>query len=317
MASRKKTVSKKKTAHPRPQKVKVVGDDETREADEFFREVAKDVGLDGPPDRGSGMAAMQAAGPTIGQARAINDSLKHARKFDGSGNRVVLDTPIDEGAEITVHRAGELEDDPDAIHVTASASGRTTAEPPLPMWKSHKVVRAAKVVDITLDHPDQGDDEYLVLENGAQVELSGDLAERLLVGGKIASELIGGYFIRYDDGYESWSPARSFESGYTPYEGLPVDREILHGQTRPMQLGYAAVSLTAGGDPQFPGWIKTFAIMPRMGNGGPRADLLDRLRMSGGWRGYAIVTNYSGRPMFVPIEEVFGESELASATPEG
>lgn len=26
---------------------------------------------------------------------------------------------------------------------------------------------------------------------------------------------IGGYFVRYDDGYESFSPAAAFESGYT------------------------------------------------------------------------------------------------------
>ena len=26
---------------------------------------------------------------------------------------------------------------------------------------------------------------------------------------------VGGYFIRYDDGYESYSPAEAFESGYT------------------------------------------------------------------------------------------------------
>jgi hypothetical protein len=26
---------------------------------------------------------------------------------------------------------------------------------------------------------------------------------------------IGGYYVLYDDGYESWSPAAAFESGYT------------------------------------------------------------------------------------------------------
>ena len=28
----------------------------------------------------------------------------------------------------------------------------------------------------------------------------------------------GGYYVRYEDGYESYSPAEAFESGYTPIE---------------------------------------------------------------------------------------------------
>ena len=27
---------------------------------------------------------------------------------------------------------------------------------------------------------------------------------------------IGGYYVVYDDGYKSWSPAQAFEEGYTP-----------------------------------------------------------------------------------------------------
>ena len=32
----------------------------------------------------------------------------------------------------------------------------------------------------------------------------------------------GGYYVRYPDGYESWSPAEAFEDGYTLVEDDPL-----------------------------------------------------------------------------------------------
>ena len=29
---------------------------------------------------------------------------------------------------------------------------------------------------------------------------------------------VGGYYLRYEDGYESWSPAKAFEDGYSLIE---------------------------------------------------------------------------------------------------
>jgi hypothetical protein len=32
---------------------------------------------------------------------------------------------------------------------------------------------------------------------------------------------VGGYYVRYADGYESFSPAQAFEEGYTLMDGQP------------------------------------------------------------------------------------------------
>lgn len=77
----------------------------------------------------------------------------------------------------------------------------------LPQYRSHKIVRAAKITGFRLA--------------GAA------LADMLLgeIGG-IASQSpewfmkhkpeSGGYYVLYEDGYASYSPAKAFESGYTP-----------------------------------------------------------------------------------------------------
>lgn len=75
----------------------------------------------------------------------------------------------------------------------------------LPAFKSHKIVWAARVIT-------EGDNDGMptwILEGGGVVQVSTDLAGR---GG--ADPRLG-YFVRYEDGYESWSPAAAFEDGYT------------------------------------------------------------------------------------------------------
>lgn len=75
----------------------------------------------------------------------------------------------------------------------------------LPAWKSHKIVWAAKVFAVG-----KSKDAFVWnLEGGGVVEVSNALAQR---GG---IEPGAGYFVRYEDGYESWSPAAAFEDGYT------------------------------------------------------------------------------------------------------
>lgn len=77
----------------------------------------------------------------------------------------------------------------------------------LPQYKCHKVVRAAKITGFR--------------QNGNH-----DMPDMLLGEiGCIAVELphwhakhkpqAGGYYVVYDDGYTSYSPAAAFESGYT------------------------------------------------------------------------------------------------------
>lgn len=82
---------------------------------------------------------------------------------------------------------------------------------PLPRYRSRKaaIVEAARIIDV--ETPLEGPASLLVaLPNGAAttVEVSLDYVA------KHAPEA-GGYYVRYQDGYESWSPAAEFERGYT------------------------------------------------------------------------------------------------------
>ena len=81
---------------------------------------------------------------------------------------------------------------------------------PLVKYQSHKTVWAAKVVEI--NPVDAGKDLcgfVWSLDNGGYVPVTKDLKMR---GGDYP---IGGYYVRYEDGFESWSPAEAFEKGYS------------------------------------------------------------------------------------------------------
>lgn len=83
----------------------------------------------------------------------------------------------------------------------------------LPRWQSHKQVFGDKIVEIR----DRADDPLRsasdsrwqwVLEHGGVITVSHGLIAR-------GAPVVGDYYVRYDDGYESWSPAKAFEEGYT------------------------------------------------------------------------------------------------------
>jgi len=80
----------------------------------------------------------------------------------------------------------------------------------LPRWKCHKEVWAAKILSVE-PGPEQcrlgltvrGDDS----EDGSVVVTEAWFEKHAPVA--------GGYFVQYDDGYKSYSPASAFEAGYT------------------------------------------------------------------------------------------------------
>jgi len=80
----------------------------------------------------------------------------------------------------------------------------------LPQYQCHKKVRAAKITGFrqngNIDMPD-----LLLGEIGAIVTLLPDWHEK-------HKPQIGGYYVVYEDGYKSYSPAEAFESGYTAIE---------------------------------------------------------------------------------------------------
>lgn len=78
----------------------------------------------------------------------------------------------------------------------------------IPAYKSFKTVRAVKIRDVTLR--DEGratiipdDDRF------PHIQTIAGWADRFKGDG---DDL--GYFVRYEDGYESWSPTKAFEGGY-------------------------------------------------------------------------------------------------------
>lgn len=77
----------------------------------------------------------------------------------------------------------------------------------LPLYKSHKLVRAAKVVDVITDVNSY--DYSFKLDTGDVVPPP---------KGKHDANPVGGYYVEYADGYTSWSPAKAFEEGHTRVE---------------------------------------------------------------------------------------------------
>lgn len=95
---------------------------------------------------------------------------------------------------------------------TETAAG-ITPKPPLPRWKSHKVVEAFKIREIRRK-------TYIPTLGEIFSLLGGDDSDPVSVD--VLLEYIskhspkpGGYYVRYEDGYKSFSPAAAFESGYT------------------------------------------------------------------------------------------------------
>lgn len=76
----------------------------------------------------------------------------------------------------------------------------------LPKWKCHKIVEAAKIVDFDVNP--EGD--HILVLDGVVTPVIVD--DEYMHKHKPAK---GGYYVRYKDGYESFSPAEPFEGGYT------------------------------------------------------------------------------------------------------
>lgn len=88
----------------------------------------------------------------------------------------------------------------------------------LPLYTCHKQVRASKIMHIVYEHPFGGAAKLIVelptmaTPPHVQPRIVIDVAESYVAKHEPA---IGGYYVRYEDGYESFSPAAAFEAGYT------------------------------------------------------------------------------------------------------
>lgn len=79
---------------------------------------------------------------------------------------------------------------------------------PLPRYRSHKEVWALKIADVSSE------------DVNGQVKLA--FEDERFSDHFVSAEYVrkhspkpGGYWVKYADGYESWSPAEAFEAGYT------------------------------------------------------------------------------------------------------
>lgn len=81
----------------------------------------------------------------------------------------------------------------------------------LPQWQSHKKVLGDKIVLVYGDASIPKPCVVWVLACGGRIEPSYDLLDRVPKG----IDATGGYYVLYEDGFASWSPAKSFEEGYT------------------------------------------------------------------------------------------------------
>lgn len=76
-------------------------------------------------------------------------------------------------------------------------------------YKCHKVVHAAKISAVGV--PDKG----TVILWFDDLDGQGIVPESYVDKHK---PQVGGYYVKYEDGYESYSPAEAFEAGYTLIE---------------------------------------------------------------------------------------------------
>lgn len=120
-------------------------------------------------------------------------------------------------------------------------------------WKSHKVVEAGKIDAIEAIY---GSGWFLRLDT-----VEGWLSGGVKVDGDYMSKhnpRVGGYYVRYADGYESFSPAEAFESGYTP---LDADKDDEQGRWET----YLVFIDRHGGKPVIPR-IRNPGSIPRVGD---------------------------------------------------
>lgn len=81
----------------------------------------------------------------------------------------------------------------------------------LPKYKCHKEVRAIKLSRV--EHHENPTRTFLVPEDKRFEKIEVD---HLFVAKH--NPAAGGYYVVYQDGYTSWSPAQAFEEGYTLIE---------------------------------------------------------------------------------------------------
>lgn len=148
---------------------------------------------------------------TEGVIEKISKHLPYLNK----GSNVVTSYQIRDDAGV-VH---DIEEESVFPEESFRISLATKAKPSLPLWKCFKEVEAFKIGKITL--------------NGNN-ELAATLYGEYPYAAHVTKQYIdkhnpqpGGYYVRYKDGYESYSPAEAFEEGYISVCAVGISSENL------------------------------------------------------------------------------------------
>ena len=107
----------------------------------------------------------------------------------------------------------------------------------LPKYQSHKTVQAFKIKQIILN-PSSYSKNLIVVDSSITIIPVDVNIKPILVSGDYFLKhqpQMGGYYILYTDGYESFSPAKAFEEGYSPIRNtttidsdtVPIDKKLL------------------------------------------------------------------------------------------
>ncbi len=85
----------------------------------------------------------------------------------------------------------------------------------LARYRSHKVVRAGRILSITVDNAGMAADlkvETVAAGGKYFARATTSMCVRFQEGGRELE--VGDFYVVYDDGYESLSPKEAFENGY-------------------------------------------------------------------------------------------------------
>lgn len=115
----------------------------------------------------------------------------------------------------------------------------------MPLYQCHKIVRALKIKEIIRNPINMALEDGVDTTIGFNYELVFDNAsfqpftvtEQWMKRTHCAA---GGYLVRYDDNYVSWSPAKAFEDGYTRMSSRenPLTIEELNRVAEQAMTGY-------------------------------------------------------------------------------
>ncbi len=105
---------------------------------------------------------------------------------------------------------------------------QTGTGPAMPKYRCHKEVWALKIAEIEFE-TSTVDDEGRRIDGGAVITPYNEGPE-IYASFRVDAEYVskhsprpGGYYVVYEGGYKSFSPAEPFESGYTKVDEIRVE----------------------------------------------------------------------------------------------